>query len=153
GFMLLFAILALVVVLRRRQPIISFGASFACFTLLPSSNFLVPAGIVLAERTLFLPSVGAMLVVGSLCVAAAERYRASRHHIGQTRAGQAALILVLAAGTSRSLQRTTVWRNNARLFRQAVIDSPFSYRAHYMLGAYDFEEKRRREGEAEYHKA
>jgi len=61
--------------------------------------------------------------------------------------------VVLAAGMARSVQRTPVWRDNERLFHQAVIDSPDSYRAHYMLGAWDFEENRRREGEAEYHKA
>jgi len=153
GTMLIVAILALAIVLRRRQPIVSFGISFACLALLPSSNFLIPAGIVLAERTLFLPSVGAVLATGSLCVAAADRYRTSPHHIGLSRAAQAVLILVLAAGMARSIQRTPVWRENDRLFHQAVIDSPDSYRAHYMLGAWDFEEKRRREGEAEYHKA
>ena len=39
------------------------------------------------------------------------------------------------------------------LFRQAVIDAPRVYRAHFMLGALDFEHKRKRDGEAEYRKA
>ena len=79
--------------------------------------------------------------------------QASPHGAGLTHAAEAAFILILAAGMARSIQRTPVWRNNQRLFHQAVIDSPDSYRAHYMLGAWDFEEKRRREGEAEYHRA
>ena len=33
--------------------------------LLPVSNLLVPTGIMLAERTLMLPSVGLMLAVGA----------------------------------------------------------------------------------------
>ena len=53
----------------------------------------------------------------------------------------------------RSIQRTTVWRDNDRLFHQAVIDAPRDYRAHFMLGAWNFEQKRKREGEAEYRKA
>ena len=44
---------------------ISFGIALVCITLLPSSNFLLPAGIVLAERTLLLPSFGAMVIVGA----------------------------------------------------------------------------------------
>ena len=155
GLALLVAILGLGVVLRRRQPVISFGIAFACITLLPSSNFLLPAGIVLAERTLFLPSVGAMLIVGAVAVLLAERparrdgRRASKAR--SWRASSAAALI--AAAMARSIQRTTVWRDNDRLFRQAVLDSPLDYRAHFMLGAWDFEQKRKREGEAEYRKS
>jgi len=50
----------------------------------------------------------------------------------------------------RSARRTTVWHDNARLFRQAVVDAPLSYRAHYMFGSWLFEQKRKREAEVEY---
>jgi hypothetical protein len=147
-------VLAFAVLLRRRQPTISFGIVFTGIALLPSSNFILPAGIVLAERTLFLPSVGALVVVGALCVIARDWMRV---RFGDRRdlwlLTRAAILLVAAAGAVRSMQRTTVWRNNDRLFHQAVIDSPAAYRAHYMLGAWAFENKRRREGETEYHKA
>jgi hypothetical protein len=66
GIFILGATLAFAVILRRRRPAVSFGIAFACITLLPSSNFILPAGIVLAERTLFLPSVGALLVLGAV---------------------------------------------------------------------------------------
>ncbi|HMA24710.1 MAG TPA: hypothetical protein VKP00_11965, partial [Gemmatimonadaceae bacterium] len=72
GLLLLVAIVAFAIVLRRRQRVISFGICLTALTLLPSSNFILPAGIVLAERTLFLPSVGAMLVVCALGILVAE---------------------------------------------------------------------------------
>ena len=125
GLLVLAAVLLLAVLLRKRQPVISFGVAFFCVALLPSSNFVLPAGIVLAERTLFLPSVGAMLVLGALAVVIRDWIRArfgERRDVA--RLGQAVIALVLAAGTARSLQRTTVWHDNERLFRQAVIDSP-----------------------------
>jgi hypothetical protein len=154
GLLLLVAVLALAVILRRRQPVISFGIAFACIALLPSSNFLLPAGIVLAERTLFLPSAGAMLVLGQLLVASRDAIRA---RIGDrrelARAPIAVLAVVLLAGMVRSVERTKVWHDNDRLFHQAVIDSPSAYRAHYMLGAWAFENKRKREGETEFRKA
>jgi hypothetical protein len=154
GVLILVAVLAFAALLRQRQPTISFGIAFACIALLPSSNFVLPAGILLAERTLFLPSVGAVLVAGALCVVARDWIHA---RFGERRdlrlAARALFLVVLAAGVTRSAQRTTVWRNNERLFHQAVIDSPGAYRAHYMLGAWAFENKRRREGETEYHKA
>ena len=42
--LLLIAIIAAAFLLRRRQPVMSFGIAFACLALLPSSNFLLPGG-------------------------------------------------------------------------------------------------------------
>lgn len=154
GLLVLAAVLALVWVLRKRQPVISFGIAFVCVVLLPSSNFVLPAGIMLAERTLFLPSVGAMLVAGAVAVAISNWARARYGERPASRSlGYVFVGLVLVAGMARSLLRTPVWYDNDRLFNQAVIDSPLAYRAHYMLGAWSFEKKRKREGEAEYRKA
>ena len=154
GLLLLCATLTLAVVLRRRRPAISFGIVLGCIALLPSSNFLVPAGIVLAERTLFLPSVGAMIAgAGVLAAVADEMRRRNRLTPAWSRGAAAGCTVVLLAGVVRSAERTKVWHDNETLFTQAVIDSPFAYRAHYMLGAWDFEKKRKRLGEAEYKKA
>ena len=63
------------------------------------------------------------------------------------------LAAILVAGTWRSNTRTPVWHDNERLFAQAVVDAPQSYRAHYMLGAWMFETKRKQEGEHHYRRA
>lgn len=154
GLLLLVAIVALAVVLRRRQRAISFGICFAALTLLPSSNFVLPAGIVLAERTLFLPSVGAMLVIGGLSLVATEALRARLEtaRIASLSIWVLALVL-LALGGVRSASRTKVWHDNEVLLRQAVIDAPRSYHAHFMLGGWDFERKQLRVGEVELKKA
>jgi protein O-mannosyl-transferase len=154
GLMLLVAIVAFAIILRRRQRVISFGICFAALTLLPSSNFLLPAGIVLAERTLFLPSVGAMLVVGALAVLVSEMIRArirSSRTVSITALAPVALILLL--GGMRSASRTKVWHDNDVLLHQAVVDAPLSYHAHFMLGGWDFERKQLRVGEVELKKA
>jgi hypothetical protein len=154
GALLLIAVLAFGVLLARRKPVISFGIAFVVITLLPSSNFLVPAGILLAERTLLLPSVGAMVIVGGLAATIAERVRERGRWILPARvAACAAAAVVLVAGGMRSSQRTRIWHDNDTLFHQTVIDSPLSYRAHYMLGAWSFELKRQRVGEEEYQTA
>ncbi len=154
GFLLLVGTLTLGFLLRRRQPVASFGVAFAAITLLPSSNFLVPAGIVLAERTLFLPSVGAVLVVGAVAVWLAARLapRLSNPRLA-ARAAAVACALLLVTGAVRSSRRTMVWHDNDRLFDQAVLDAPRAYRAHYMLGAWSIEKHRFRKGEAEYRRA
>jgi protein O-mannosyl-transferase len=154
GFMLLGAVLAFAVLLRRRQPVISFGIAVICIALLPSSNFILPAGIMLAERTLFLPSVGAVLMLGALSALAFEWLRA---RFGARRApvfaASAACALLIAAAVGRSASRSTVWRDNDTLFRQAVLDAPFDYRTHFMLGTLLFDEKNRIAGEAEDRRA
>jgi hypothetical protein len=97
GFALLAAIIAFGFILRRRQPVISFGIAFVCITLLPSSNFVLPAGIVLAERTLFLPSVGAMLIAGAvIAVVAAHWQSAARSDVRL--AARVALAIVIIGG-------------------------------------------------------
>jgi hypothetical protein len=154
GFLLLFATLALGVILRRRAPVISFGIAFVCVSLLPSSNFIIPAGIVLAERTLFLPSVGAMLVLGGAIVSLAKWLSESNYLRRETNYALAGVLaVVLLAGAVHSHTRTKVWRDNETLFHNAVMDAPDSYRAHYMLGAWSFEKQRKRIGELEYKKA
>jgi hypothetical protein len=154
GLLLLVAVVALAVVLRRRQRVISFGICFTALTLLPSSNFILPAGIVLAERTLFLPSVGAMLVVGALALVAAEQMRARMSNVRIATAGVwAPAAVLLAAGGLRSASRTKVWHDNNVLLWQTVLDAPLSYHAHYMLGGWEFELKQLRVGEVELKKA
>jgi protein O-mannosyl-transferase len=154
GVLLLAVIVAFAIVLRRRQRVISFGITFAALTLLPSSNFLLPAGIVLAERTLFLPSVGAMLVIGGLAPLVAQSARA---RLRDSRIATAILatpvVLLLVLGAARSASRTKVWHDNNVLLSQAVIDAPFSYHSHYMWGGWELQRRQLRVGEAEMKKA
>jgi Flp pilus assembly protein TadD len=145
GALILMAVLGLIVAARRRAPAVSFGLCWMIIALLPASNFLIPTGILIAERTLFLPSVGVMIVVGATMPAVATRLRAAPAR----RAAFAALIAVVVAGIARSHQRTQVWHDNEVLFTTAVADAPNSYRTHYVLGGWRFGNKRLREGEGE----
>ena len=156
GFALLIGILALGILLRRRRPVAAFGIAFTVIAILPSSNFLVPAGIVLAERTLFLASVGAMLILGDVAVVVAERLQRdvpAAAYVRYVTLARVACVLLVVTGAARSAMRTRVWKDNDTLFRQAVLDAPDAYRAHFMLGAWAFSHQRKREGEAEYRKA
>jgi hypothetical protein len=93
--------------------------------LFPVSN-IVPTSIVLAERTLFLPSVGFLIAA---CAAALEMARlASRHAVGATRvlAGACAVLVLLGVGRSAARQRD--WRNAAHLWIVSGRDAPRSLR-------------------------
>jgi tetratricopeptide (TPR) repeat protein len=119
-------------------------------TLLPASNFIVPAGFIVAERTLLLPSVGAMIAVGSVVPWVYERLE--RRHVAQVAAG-GALAILIGLGIARSYTRNRVWRDDDTLFRQSVLDAPDSYRAHYLLGQYFFERTQHASGEQHLRRA
>lgn len=100
GLLLLIGILGLAVLLWKRRTktesaVACFGIAWLCLTLLPSSNFIVPAGIIIAERTLFLPSLGALLAVGALAVWCGKAVRElhAKALIRNARIAAAALVL------------------------------------------------------------
>jgi protein O-mannosyl-transferase len=111
---------------RSRVPAISLGIVWVAIALLPVSNLILPTGILLAERTLYLASVGAVLALAGLAAIASD-WMASR--IG-TRVVLAAVAVVALLGAARSVTRASVWRDNERLLQQVAIEAPRNYRAH-----------------------
>jgi hypothetical protein len=129
GAMLLLATLLVLVATWRRRPAIAFGLVWMAVALFPVHNVLVPTGIVLAERTLFLPSVGAMLALGGLGEILLERSDATRQ---LALAGIVGALLIL--GVARSTTRHPVWADQFGLwYDTANRDAPKSYRAHHAL--------------------
>jgi hypothetical protein len=135
-------------VLRTRAPVASLGLFWTIIAFLPVSNLLLPAGFMVAERTLFFPSVGIVLVAGA--IAAHVRAREVRQEQWML-AGAAGLLLALGLG--KSIARQRVWKNNDVFFDQLVKDAPNSYRAHFLRARLLGESHRYREMEVEYHRA
>lgn len=113
----------------RKAPVIAFGLVWTAVAIFPVHNVLVPTGIVLAERTLLLPSVGFLIAVGG----AAElllRRAGSRDRLILA-AGLGALLIL---GVYRSTTRHPVWSDQFGLwYDTANRDAPKSYRAHHAL--------------------
>lgn len=150
GMLIVLAAIALLVVAtRRRSTAVAFGLAFAIVALLPTSNFLVATGLLLAERTLFLPSVGMMIAVG-----ASVPWLYKHLKVTPLRTAAAGVFMALiAAGIFKSHQRTKVWLDNETLFTAGIVDAPNVYRSHYVLGAWRFGQKRKIEGERLYMRA
>lgn len=127
GLFLLVVAVALLIWTWRRQPAVAFGVFWLGVALGPVHNVLVPTGIVLAERTLFLGSAG--FLIGAVALVAWRRsFRPSRS-VDVLLAGSVAVLLV--CGVTRSASRQRVWRDLATLWHQTLIDAPLSYRAHH----------------------
>lgn len=150
GFLLLTATLALMFMTRKRSPVTSFGIAWCAIALLPASNFLVPAGFLIAERTLLLPSVGAMLALAS-AIPMLQRLVQERHWPRATIAIAAGVVIAL--GLTRSATRNRVWESDERLWTQGVIDAPDSYLAHFRLGLHLFATQRPAAGERHYRRS
>ncbi|HYV98304.1 MAG TPA: hypothetical protein VE967_12665 [Gemmatimonadaceae bacterium] len=106
---------ASVLVLHSRSRRATFAIVWMAIAVLPVSNVLLPTGLIVAERTLYLSSAGAVLLI-ACCVEwlGAKRFAA----------GVAAGVVVIAAGAARTWTRTPVWQSNRALFLDAAQRHP-----------------------------
>lgn len=136
---------------RRSAPVVTFGLLWMAVALFPVSNILVPTGIVLAERTLFLTSIGFVLAVGGVLPSVFQRVAEARPAVRQLAAVAAAAILV--AGLVASARRQRTWANPFAQSAQLLIDAPLSYRAHYGAASLLWEGRQREASVIEYQRA
>jgi protein O-mannosyl-transferase len=113
----------LVMAWRRQRRLEAFGLGWIAIAFLPVSNLLFSTGVLLAERTLYLPSVGLALAAG----AALARLPVQRLRI--------ALALIVLAGGIRAALRTPVWHDDLSVTQSILEDSPASYRGPARMAA------------------
>jgi tetratricopeptide (TPR) repeat protein len=100
---------------RRRRLVEAFGLGWIAIALLPVANLVFPVGVLIAERTLYLPSAGLALAVGAwLKDLAPARLRL-------------AVGTVVVAGGLRTALRVPVWRDATSVILSELEDSPRSY--------------------------
>jgi hypothetical protein len=117
---------------RRKAPVLSFGILWMAIGWLPVSNLLIPTGVLLAERTLFLSSMGLVLALGGGLAAvwpAAPEARPATVRLFWTAVG----VLVLA-GVIRSGLRQRDWRDESTLAYRTAETAPRSWRAQMAYG-------------------
>ena len=145
GALVLLATIVVAIRSRRKHPVVAFGILWVLVALFPTSNLVIPTGIVLAERTMFLPSVGAMLVAGDLAVGAWAGLKEGTPFVRSLAA--ITLGTLICAAAIRSAARQPVWADDEVLKAQMVIDAPRSYWAHWLYGDYLYHTDRLAEGE------
>lgn len=113
----------LVMAWRKQRKVEAYGLVWIAIAFLPVSNLLFSTGVLLAERTLYLPSAGLALAAG----AALARLPARGFGV--------ALGLLVLAGGIRSALRTPVWRDDFAVTASILDDSPNSYRGYARMAA------------------
>jgi tetratricopeptide (TPR) repeat protein len=140
-------LLAILLAVRWRstgKPLLFF-LIFFFVALAPTSNLVVLIGSIMAERFLYLPSVGlAGCVVASIYSLGQGRFRklSAAKPVAWT-----ALAVVCLALTARTYARNFDWQDDRSLWTSAVDVSPEAARSHYNL-AVEFERIRDRQPEA-----
>ncbi len=109
GILLIVATIVLAFKIARKRPAIAFGILFFYATMLPMSNWILPTGIVLAERYLYVPSFGFALLAGALW-AGLTGVRIRRWVAGGA----------LAAAALLCISHNYIWRDDLTFFTNMV---------------------------------
>jgi tetratricopeptide (TPR) repeat protein len=129
----------------RRRPVCGLAFLWIPLTAGLTSNLVVFIGTLLAERLMYLPSVGAVLLFGWV----ATRPRGTT--AARAAAGATVVLCVLAAG--RTLARLPDWRDDFALYESGVRVSPRSARLRYNLGNAYLRRGEYRRAEEQFHAA
>ncbi|MEW5916585.1 MAG: hypothetical protein AB1762_09275 [Gemmatimonadota bacterium] len=125
GIAVVMGYIAAIVVAWRRDRRSAFALLWVAIAIAPVANVFFASGVTLSERSLYLPSVGAMLTFGLVCEMALPK----RRMVVLT-----ASAVLLAAGGIRTWTRTPAWRDDRSYVLTLIADHPESYRAHWVAG-------------------
>ena len=108
---------------RRHKPVF-FAVAFFFVTLSPMSNLVIRIGAIMAERFLYLPTVGFAILAVYAFQALQRRRR---------QAAEAAAVILLIAASTRTWARNSDWLDPQRFWRSGVEAAPASYKTHLNL--------------------
>lgn len=120
------AILVAAVILFKRNKTAFFFIAFAFVVFAPTSNLLFDIGAIMAERFLYLPTLGF-----TVCVALAIDYVSGR--LGMRALTPIAFALIIAALGIRTWVRNKDWHDDLSLAIASVKTSPESFKTHMAL--------------------
>jgi protein O-mannosyl-transferase len=103
-----------------------FLGCFALVTILPGANLVFPIGTIMAERLMYLPSIGLIACIVLAVYAAGERMR-------NARLAPVVLVLIAAGFAVRTWARNADWHDDVTMGSVTVQTSPQSFKAHKIL--------------------
>lgn len=121
-----------------------FGVMWFVITATPTANLFFLTGVLLAERTLFVPSVGFSAGAGWMLAQLTRERR---------RLGVLVALVALSLLLCRTIARNPTWRDNATVFSTLLRERPESGRAHWIIGDVHFARGERELGLAAYRRA
>lgn len=125
GLLILAAVIVAVVAHVRRPGVVTLAIVIAAVTFAPVSNLAFRSGLIIAERTLYSPSIGFALLAGA---AVALAWRTSRAGV------LAGGLLWLGPAVWIAQREIPVWESTRRVYETMRIRAPDSYKARFFAG-------------------
>lgn len=116
----------------RRSPWTALGVVWIVLSLAVVGNVLFPVGVWVAERTLYLPSVGVSVLAVGVGRYANGVLRESPPRLRWITAGAATLLVIL--GGARTWTRNAAWRDTDSVFTTLAEEHPEAFRAQWWMG-------------------
>jgi Flp pilus assembly protein TadD len=129
GLIFVAATLVLTVIILKRYPLLGFGALWFMISLLPVANLLPIPGMIMAERWLYMPTVGLCALAGLGVVNLSEKAKS-----GGRRLWLGGLALLLIIYGVRVAGWCPTWRTDESVARAILKTSPQSHMALNNLG-------------------
>ena len=131
---LMAALIVAVVLTYLRVPDVFFGLAYFLVTYSIVSNLLIPIGTIRADRLLYMPSLGILMIAGIALARIEDLLERPRSQ----KVFYVAVGVLILALISRTVLRNQDWSNEFVLYLRTVHDAPGSAKAHNNLGAQYF---------------
>ncbi|HUP88820.1 MAG TPA: glycosyltransferase family 39 protein [Longimicrobiales bacterium] len=112
-----------VVALLQRKYVWALALLWFPITILPVSNLIIPIGVLVAERTLYLPSLAICFAVAAV-VSQAPKFASAQ-------APKLVVTVILLALAARTVTRVPVWKDTDTVMLALARDRPDSFRAQW----------------------
>jgi len=151
GVLVVLSLCASFVALYRRHAPAAFSLALAALTLAPVLNARWMAGSAVAERYLYLPSVGFCWFAGWCCVRLWNRASLASARTSPSRLALVVLgCLLLVAASARTVVRNFVWRSDFILYTETLKTDPDAHNIRANLATTYFNSGALPEAEAQW---
>ena len=127
---LLVTAVVLLTFMTPRAPRPGLVAGWFLITILPVSNFFFPIGVLIAERTLYLPSIAFCLFVGFAWEAVTQTRERETRLVGRI-----AAFALVSFFSVRTVIRNPDWDSLLTVWNSLTRDHPESYRAQWLVAS------------------
>lgn len=124
---LLLSLFIVTCLIYKRDKMAFFASIWFFITILPVSNIVPLKPTMMAERYIYIPSVG-------ICLIAAYLYLKLHTWSFRSNYSKPVLIIILSALSIITIHRGKLWSNEKIFFEQSVEDAPGNAYAHHNLG-------------------
>ncbi|CAB3400234.1 unnamed protein product [Caenorhabditis bovis] len=128
--------------LQNKRSII-FATSFGLLAFLPCTNLFFTVGFTIAERVLYLPSVGFCILCGIIYGNVVKYFKSM----------EVIFVSILLLAGSKTYKRSEDWKNELSLYASGLTVCPSNAKIHYNLAKVLGDNGKLREAEHEYWKA